>query len=147
MIHPKVFTLFLTQLSGVKGICWAAAIAEAVVVVASHNSHWGISRIVLEKLVFEGSPDSIRLTPLFLLGTSMTAFGGFIRWRCYRELGKLFTFEMSIRKNHKLVMSGPYAVVRHPGYTGILFTIVGIVCWHASPVCVAVLWYAAPRER
>ncbi|EIE24054.1 hypothetical protein COCSUDRAFT_41369 [Coccomyxa subellipsoidea C-169] len=33
-------------------------------------------------------------------------------------LDRHFTFEVGILKGHKLVQSGPYAVIRHPGYTG-----------------------------
>lgn len=34
-------------------------------------------------------------------------------------LGNLFTFEVMIRKNHKLITDGPYAYLMHPSYTGI----------------------------
>ncbi|KAF8070231.1 hypothetical protein FPV67DRAFT_1448046 [Lyophyllum atratum] len=66
------------------------------------------------------------------LGTLLTGLGGIIRYRCYRELGQFFTFEMSIRKDHRLVTSGPYSIVRHPGYSGVVLCIVGIVIWHAG---------------
>jgi len=46
----------------------------------------------------------------------------------------MFTFEMSIRKEHILVTSGPYGVVRHPGYTGALLAIGGMLLLHASEV-------------
>ena len=65
----------------------------------------------------------------------MTALGGYIRWACYRALGRLFTFEMSIRDNHELVTDGPYGWVRHPAYTGILLIVAGVVLWHATEVC------------
>ncbi|KAJ6557197.1 hypothetical protein B0H10DRAFT_1846846, partial [Mycena sp. CBHHK59/15] len=63
----------------------------------------------------------------------LTLLGGFIRYRCYCELGKLFTFEMSIRDGHKLVQTGPYQLVRHPGYAGVLLTVVGVFFWNACP--------------
>jgi protein-S-isoprenylcysteine O-methyltransferase Ste14 len=87
-------------------------------------------------LVFNGAAEKIQFSSLFLLGTFLTGLGGYIRYSCYRELGRLFTFEMSIRKDHKLVTSGPYSIVRHPGYTGAVLTVVGIICWHACSVCV-----------
>jgi len=40
-----------------------------------------------------------------------------------------FTGELSIRKNHKLITTGPYRFVRHPSYSGILVVVLGMVCW------------------
>ena len=51
--------------------------------------------------------------------------GWAIRRSSYHALGHLFTFQLSIRKDHQLVTSGPYAVVRHPSYTGITMCMAG----------------------
>lgn len=91
-------------------------------------------RTVLAELCAEGQPQNIRATPLFFLGVLVTTVGAYIRWLCYRALGKMFTFEMSIRRDHRLIVDGPYSLVRHPGYTGILMTVTGIVMMYASPV-------------
>jgi len=47
----------------------------------------------------------------------------------------MFTFEMSIRKNHKLITSGPYAIVRHPSYVGVILVASGLMLIHGSKVC------------
>jgi len=47
-------------------------------------------------------------------------------------MGPLFTGALAIRKNHKLITSGPYGVVRHPSYSGILAVLAGLVCWFCS---------------
>ena len=65
----------------------------------------------------------------------MTILGGLIRYTCYRALGRMFTFEMSIRRNHKLIMSGPYAIVRHPSYVGSILVVSGMMLIHGSKVC------------
>lgn len=54
--------------------------------------------------------------------------GSFIRLSCYRALGSNFTWELAVKKDHKLVTSGPYAVVRHPSYVGALTIYVGALC-------------------
>jgi len=74
----------------------------------------------------------IRITPIFLVGWFFAIFGGIIRFACYRALGNLFTFELSIRKNHRLITSGPYAVVRHPSYTGLIMAVLGYYLCHLS---------------
>jgi len=50
-------------------------------------------------------------------------------------MGRLFTFEMSIRNGHKLISDGPYAWVRHPAYTGFFSIFIGLGLWHATKVC------------
>jgi protein-S-isoprenylcysteine O-methyltransferase Ste14 len=47
-------------------------------------------------------------------------------------MNELFTFEATISKTHRLVTTGPYSVVRHPSYAGLLLMDVGIVCWFGS---------------
>lgn len=84
--------------------------------------------------MFPGSPTNVTSTKWFFIGTFMSAFGGYIRWSCYRTLGRFFTFEMSIRDDHKLVTNGPYAWVRHPGYTGVLLAFVGQAIWLGTTV-------------
>jgi len=127
--------VFMKQRSGpfiVKTICWTAAVAESAVIVANNAPRLKLSQEILSMLVVQGSAERIRFSPVFLAGTLLTGLGGFIRYQCYRELGRLFTFEMAIRKDHRLITSGPYSIVRHPAYTGVLLTVVGIVCWHAG---------------
>ena len=50
----------------------------------------------------------------------------------YRHLGRFFRFEFSIQKNHELVVSGPYSVVRHPSYTGLILVFAGMIPWYLS---------------
>ncbi|KAA1473961.1 hypothetical protein DENSPDRAFT_840505 [Dentipellis sp. KUC8613] len=54
----------------------------------------------------------------FIAGVGLQLLAGLIRVSCYRALGRLFTFELSIRTEHKLVTRGPYSIVRHPSYVG-----------------------------
>lgn len=48
---------------------------------------------------------------------------------CYRTLGTHFRFEVAIQEKHRLITTGPYAIVRHPSYFvtyGIYFGACGI---------------------
>ncbi|KAJ3576745.1 hypothetical protein NP233_g218 [Leucocoprinus birnbaumii] len=108
----------------VKGFSWGIALAEVAVLVAKYAPDLPYSDVVLSNLTCPGGDaECIRFSPAFLVGAIMTTAGGFIRYQCYQALGSMFTFEMSIRKDHMLVTSGPYGVVRHPGYTGILLAV------------------------
>ena len=48
-------------------------------------------------------------------------------------MGRLFTWHLAIRKNHVLVTSGPYAIVRHPSYTGWYMFVAGQALLLLSP--------------
>lgn len=62
----------------------------------------------------------------FLVGFAAVITGSIIRAICFRTLGHLFTFDLTVFEGHKLVTSGPYAYVRHPSYCGSLLLVFGI---------------------
>ena len=64
------------------------------------------------------------------IGLALVALGGWIRLMTYRHLGRFFRFEASIQKDHELIVSGPYSVVRHPSYTSLIFIVGGLLPWH-----------------
>ena len=54
-------------------------------------------------------------------------------------MGRLFTVERSIRKDHLRVTSGPYAIVRHPSYTGLLIVYIGMILIHGTKVRISII--------
>lgn len=84
------------------------------------------------------SASGLQVTPIFLFGWCTTVLGVGLRIACFRLLGPRFTFTLSIRGDHALVTSGPYAVVRHPSYTGFMLAWAGDVLCHVS----AGSWFA-----
>ncbi|KAJ3868566.1 hypothetical protein EV359DRAFT_32011 [Lentinula novae-zelandiae] len=126
----------------IKFICWVAACAEISLIVTQTLGYQSFTMIILYPLgmqmridqpsIYGSSSVNLYPSPLFLLGTCLATTGGYIRSRCYQELGRMFTFEMTIMKEHKLVTTGPYAWVRHPAYTGVICTISGIVMVHCA---------------
>ncbi|RDB23118.1 hypothetical protein Hypma_009919 [Hypsizygus marmoreus] len=75
---------------------------------------------------------SIRSTPLFIIGVLSVLLGTYIRLDCFHALGKLFTFDLTIHPDHKLVTSRFYSYVRHPAYTGSILVIAGLALSHLS---------------
>ena len=67
----------------------------------------------------------LRLTYTLAAGCLLGTAGGLIRMWCHRELGRLFTWQMAVRDDHKLVTTGPYAYVQHPSYIGWALMVAG----------------------
>ncbi len=63
---------------------------------------------------------------IFIIGTVIFSIGVFIRVWAVKTLGRFFTFEIGIRKNHTFITDGPYKFIRHPSYTGYLLILLGI---------------------
>lgn len=72
------------------------------------------------------------LTPTSIIGAMMIMAGAYIRNECFTAMGPMFTVEVSIQKNHKLIKHGPYRIVRHPSYTGQFLATVGAFMWYFS---------------
>ncbi|PSR94548.1 hypothetical protein PHLCEN_2v4416 [Hermanssonia centrifuga] len=53
----------------------------------------------------------IYISPSFILSLTMMCAGTVIRSAAYRHLGRYFTFELSIKKDHKLITDGPYSII------------------------------------
>lgn len=62
------------------------------------------------------------------LGLLVMALGLLLRYGSIHWLGPMFTRFVQVLPDHKLVTNGPYSLVRHPSYTGLLvfFTGMGI---------------------
>lgn len=62
---------------------------------------------------------------LALVGVFLFVAGLFLRWWAIITLGRFFTVDVVIEKDHELVERGPFRLVRHPSYTGVLLAFVG----------------------
>jgi len=56
---------------------------------------------------------------MFLLGLAVTVWA-------YHTLGRFFSLEVQVQREHRVVNTGPYRLLRHPGYAGVLFGFVGL---------------------
>jgi protein-S-isoprenylcysteine O-methyltransferase Ste14 len=58
-------------------------------------------------------------------GLGMTAAGMLFTIWARVHLGRYWSGEVQIKEGHRIIMTGPYALVRHPIYTGFLLAILG----------------------
>jgi protein-S-isoprenylcysteine O-methyltransferase Ste14 len=88
------------------------------------------------------------------IGSALTFAGiGFAIWARY-HIGRYWSSTVSLRAEHELIRTGPYARIRHPIYTGILLAVIGtalgIGCYRALVAFVIMLlaftWKARKEE-
>ncbi|KAK7687002.1 hypothetical protein QCA50_009501 [Cerrena zonata] len=78
-------------------------------------------------------PSHEKISSVAVCGVTLSLIGFCFRLHALRLLGRQFTFELSIRKEHKLVTSGPYSIVRHPSYLGNIVFCIGNVILTMGP--------------
>jgi protein-S-isoprenylcysteine O-methyltransferase Ste14 len=64
--------------------------------------------------------------PIFVVGLAIMLFGIALRQWSVMALGKFFTVQVRVREGQTVVDTGPYRYVRHPSYTAIMLTFVGM---------------------
>ena len=93
-------------------------------------------------------------TPLSVLTVGLVVAGfAFTVW-ARAILGRNWSGSVVIKEDHELVEKGPYALVRHPIYTGLLSMMLGTALYYAEPlgfilfaVGVVVLYLKSLREE
>jgi protein-S-isoprenylcysteine O-methyltransferase len=59
-------------------------------------------------------------------GVVLFVAGLFLRWWAIITLGRFSSVDVTIEKDHELVERGPFRIVRHPSYTGVLLAFLGL---------------------
>ena len=93
-----------------------------------HDYHWyvwlagvGCGWSVYLWKVYNGynrDTDSLILSKREIYGFSIAFMGHLIRLWAKYTMHRYFTYTVHILKNHELIQTGPYSIVRHPGYLG-----------------------------
>ena len=63
---------------------------------------------------------------VFYLGTLIIILGIIVRQWSIAVLGRFFSPTIGVQEGQKVVETGPYRLVRHPSYTGVLLILVGV---------------------
>lgn len=75
---------------------------------------------------------------VFAVGAGVAWFGLLLRWWSFMSLGKYFTVVVKTSPDQPVVDRGPYRVLRHPSYTGLLLAFAGVGLMLGNWVGVAV---------
>ena len=67
----------------------------------------------------------VRSRFVFVVGICVMAFGLYLRIWSIAVLGKYFRTTIELENNQQVVQSGPYRLIRHPSYTGLILTCLG----------------------
>lgn len=109
---------------------WSVGSVEAVAILMNR---WESSRKIAHLLAGRARPTELALSLSSTLGFVIVFAGTFLRVWCYRAMASQFTFNITLRANHKLITTGPYSFVRHPSYAALLIQYVGAFIWYSSP--------------
>ena len=72
---------------------------------------------------------------LFAIGICIAGFGIAFRQYSIFVLGEYFRTTVEVNKNHKVIQSGPYKIVRHPSYSGFIVFFIGYGLLSQNIVC------------
>ncbi|KZV60322.1 ICMT-domain-containing protein [Peniophora sp. CONT] len=112
-----------------------AVVSEVAVILGATFTSSPLSETAINTLCPHPPQDlrALQAIPFtFALGAALAISGGYIRYWTYRILGNLFTREVSLQPQHKLIRCAPYNIVRHPSYTGVFMNFAGVAIMHFS---------------
>src|SRR6202034_329087 len=99
--------------SGFDAVIYRVAILAGAVLLTP----WAARKLQMMPLWNVGLSGAYGLAALTLAGLAFT-------WWARIHLGRLWSGTITRKENHRVVDTGPYALVRHPIYTGLVLSIV-----------------------
>jgi protein-S-isoprenylcysteine O-methyltransferase len=73
------------------------------------------------------------------LALGILTTGVLLRWWAVYTLGKFFTVDVAVHREHRLVTGGPYAWIRHPSYTGLLLEFFALSLTFQNALCIVII--------
>ncbi len=71
---------------------------------------------------------------LSVVGLAIAVLGTALRYWAILTLGRFFTSAVMIQSDQRLIQHGPFRLLRHPGYTGVLLFGLGVGLVFANPL-------------
>jgi protein-S-isoprenylcysteine O-methyltransferase Ste14 len=112
----------------------AARWSSAVAVMQSARDRFVQSVFIVGGAVLVFIKPAPLVAPVWLpwTGVALALAGLAFTWWARLHLGRDWSAAVTLKEDHRLVRSGPYAFARHPIYTGILLALVGSVMVNAT---------------
>lgn len=85
-------------------------------------------------MIVEGALRPAPRPALVIAGALLFAAGKGLKWWAIATLGDRWTFRVIVVPGLPLVTAGPYRVLRHPNYVGVLGELAGVALMAGSPV-------------
>jgi len=97
---------------------------------------WSLAVLLLPAYAYDWPriSDQPFLGALQAIGFALALVGGVLFFTSVRALGRHMTVAIQVQEGHRLVREGPYRFVRHPAYTGLLTSSVGLSLLYLSPI-------------
>ena len=76
---------------------------------------------------------------IYYIGISLSLIGFIIRAMAIQQLGKHFTVDVQISKDHQLKEDGMYSIVRNPSYTGALMAFTGLALSYSNYLSILII--------
>ena len=115
-------------------LVWSAYISQAAGIVEAVSCRY---------------PESFIWDSAATIGMLFPICGLFLQGWSVQVLGRFFAWHIVLQPNHRIVNTGPYRLIRHPGYCGALimyvFTLVFIHSWSSAVLAFALISAAAWR--
>lgn len=101
-----------------RAFSWDTILYQIIVLIgAALLTPWTARRLHMQVLWHVGYGGGIALALLTLAGLLFT-------WWARIHLGRLWSGTITRKQGHRVIDSGPYALVRHPIYSGLIFALV-----------------------
>jgi methyltransferase len=85
-------------------------------------------------MLVEGSLRGAAAFPAIAIGIGTFAAAKALKWWAIVSLGAAWTFRVIVVPGSRLVESGPYRLMRHPNYVGVLGELVGVALMANAPI-------------
>ena len=100
-----------------RAFSWDTVFYQVIVLIgAALLTPWAARRLHMQMLWHVGYGGGMALALLTLAGLSFT-------WWARIHLGRLWSGTITRKQGHRVIDTGPYALVRHPIYTGLIFAL------------------------